>query len=130
MDHQTLTDHLLGLERAALDRWSSGDPRGYAMAAADDITYFDDIGAKERIVGAESVQAYPTSLEEILPPHRYEIVEPHVQLHGDTGILTFRYQPSTEEGELLTPWRASTVYVRQGEEWRMAHAHWAMMKDQ
>lgn len=130
MESQSLIDHLLGLERAALDRWSNGDPVGYAMAAADDITYFDDIGAKEGIVGVESARAYLTSLEEVLPPHRYEIVGPHVQVYGDTGILSFRYQPSTEEGEPLTPWRASTVYVRDGDEWRMVHAHWAMMKEQ
>ncbi len=130
MDPHDLTDHLLGLERAALDRWSGGDPRGYAMAAADDITYFDDIGAKEGVFGAESARAYLTSLEEVLPPHRYEMVRPHVQVYGDTAIVSFRYDPSTEEGEQGTPWRASTVYVRQSDEWRMVHAHWAMMKEQ
>jgi hypothetical protein len=121
-------EQLLGLERAALDRWSGGDPMGYAMSAADDITYFDDIGAKEGVFGVESARAYLKSLAEVLPPHHYEMVGAHVQVYGDTGVLSFQYHPSTEEGA-GTPWRASTVYVRQGDEWRMVHAHWTMMKE-
>jgi hypothetical protein len=36
-------ESILAQERAGLDRWSAGDPVGYAHSAADDVTYFDDI---------------------------------------------------------------------------------------
>ena len=44
---------ILALECEGLDRWSAGDPVGYAHSAAPDVTYFDDIGAAVRIYAPE-----------------------------------------------------------------------------
>jgi len=130
MTHESVKKELLELERSALDRWSSGNPRAYAQSAADDVTYFDDIGAKNRVAGKDAVLEYLDSLKEHIPPHRYEMGDPMVQLFGDVGIVSFLYLPSTLDGQAGTPWRASSVYARMDGEWRMVHAHWAMMKDE
>jgi hypothetical protein len=34
-------DEILAFERAALDRWGKGDPDGYLVISAPDVTYFD-----------------------------------------------------------------------------------------
>jgi len=128
MDEPTSADLILAQERRALDRWSEGDPLGYVEAASEDVTYFDDIGAHERVDGATALRAYAATLQGQIPPHSYSIENPRVQLFGDVGILTYRYVPSAGDGEITTRWKATVVYNRAGRDWRMVHAHWSLVK--
>lgn len=123
-EHAALT-----LERAALERWSSGDPMGYPEIYEVDVTYFDDIGAHSRIEGRESMRSYFSSLVGKIPRHEYELVDPRVQEYGDLAILTFRYRTESPEGEPMTPWKATSVYRRGDREWRIVHAHWSVVKE-
>ena len=115
-------------ERRALDRWAAGHPSGYLDVDADDVTYFDDIGAQRRVDGLAAMRAYFTSLEGRIPAHRYEMVDPKVQLYGDTAVLTMRYHPTALDGTKGTPWKATSVYRKRGGEWRIVHAHWSLVK--
>ena len=121
-------ESIIGRERKLLERWAAGDPAGYLSAAAPDMTYFDDLGAAQGLSGREAIQAYGASLAGQIPPHHYEMVDPTVQLVGDVAVLTFRYQPSTADGTPLTPWKATSVYRRDGDGWAQIHAHWSMQK--
>ncbi len=129
MTHGDPESAILAQERRALDRWAQGHPLGYVDIDADDVTYFDDIAAQRRIDGIAALRDYFASLEGKIPAHRYELVDPKVQIYGDTGILTLRYEPSTTDGEPLTPWKATSVYRRTAGEWRIVHAHWSMVKE-
>ena len=129
MNQEAAADAILAAERRALDRWSSGDPVGYLEAAHEDVTYFDDIGALERVDGKDALHAYAEGLMGKIPAHRYEIVDPKVQLYGDVGILTLRYHTSSLEGEPGTPWKATAVYVNTDEGWRPVHLHWSIVKE-
>ena len=123
-------DPVLARERQALDQWSQGNPRGYADVISEDITYVDDIGAQRRKVGGSEMRAYLATLEGQIPPHRYAIADPKVQRYGDIAILSFRYEPSGDDGAPLTPWKATSVYRREDDgEWRIVHGHWSMMKE-
>ncbi len=121
-------DAILAHERRALDCWSAGDPPGYAAVAADDVTYFDDIGAHERIDGCSALQEYLTTLQGQIPVHTYTMANPSVQLFEDVGVLTYTYVPSMPDGAPGTPWKATTVYHRVDEDWRLVHAHWSLVK--
>jgi ketosteroid isomerase-like protein len=129
MIHTDIGQAVLARERQALDRWSAGDPAGYVTFAAEDISYFDDIGAQARLDGIGDVRAYLASLDGKIPPHRYEVVEPRVQLCDDVAVLTFRYHPYGPDGQPLTRWKATTVYRRDAGEWWTIHAHWSMLKE-
>lgn len=120
---------ILARERSALERWSRGDPLGYLEIDADDVTYFDDIGAHHRVDGIEAMREYMSALKGQIPGHDYELVDPRVQLYGDTGILTMRYHPSAPDGSPMPPWKATSVYRRTGGDWRIVHAHWSIAKD-
>jgi ketosteroid isomerase-like protein len=120
---------ILAQERKALDRWSSGDPLGYLEVDADDVTYFDDIGASSRIDGKGEMQAYLEMLVGKVPPHSYEIIDPKVQVYGDVGILTLHYQGMLEDGTPAPVWKATSVYRLADEEWRIVHAHWSLVKE-
>jgi ketosteroid isomerase-like protein len=120
---------ILTQERGALDRWSAGDPMGFAEMAADDVTYFDDIMAQTRLDGLEELRDYLTSLVGQIPPHTYEILDPKVQVYGDMAISTLHYQPIID-GEPGPPWKATDVFRWSDGEWRLVHAHWSLVKQQ
>ena len=122
-------EEILAQERRALDQWSSGRASGYIEIDADDVTYFDDIGAHGRIEGIDALRQYFAGLDGQIPPHEYEMADPHVQVYGDTGILSFRYELTMEDGSAGQPWKASSVYHRIGDEWRIVHAHWSLVKE-
>lgn len=119
---------ILAQERRALDHYSSGRPSGYLEVQADDVTYFDDIAAHDLVRGIDQMRDYWGQLDAEIPAHEYEMVDPHVQLYGDVGILTLHYLPTMPDGTPGPPWKATSVYRRQGDEWRIVHAHWSMIK--
>lgn len=126
--HEGAEQAILGQERRALDRWAQGDPLGYLDVDAGDVTYFDDIGAHSRIDGIDEMRTYFTSLKGKIPAHRYEVVDPKVQVHGDIGILTLRYDAYATDGKPLAHWKATSVYHRAQGQWRIVHAHWSLVK--
>jgi ketosteroid isomerase-like protein len=128
LDEEDAIAAILAQERTALDRWAQGDPLGYVDIDAEDVTYFDDIGAHTRIDGRASMRSYAASLVGKIPPHRYEVVNPKVQVYGDIGILTLRYHAYAADGQPLARWKATSVYRRTAAEWRIVHAHWSLVK--
>jgi ketosteroid isomerase-like protein len=120
---------ILARERHALDQWSQGRPLQYFDGWADEVTYFDDIGAHRRIDGIGGMRNYAAALEGKVPAHRYDLVDPKVQVYGDVGIVTLRYEPSGPDGAPLQRWKATVVYRRAGGEWSVVHAHWSMVKE-
>jgi len=121
---------ILDRERAALDQWAQGRVAQYYDGWADDVTYFDDIGAQRRIDGIAALRAYGASLEGKGPPHRYELVDPRVQVIGDVGIVTLVYHPFGPDGAPLQRSKATLVYRRTDGKWRVVHGHWSMVKQQ
>jgi hypothetical protein len=120
---------IVAQERRALEQWAKGNPLGYLEIDADDVTYFDDIGAHARVTGIDAMRTYLTSLKGKIPPHRYEILDPKVQLFGDIGILTLRYEAYGADIQPVSRWKATSVYRRAHDEWRIVHAHWSLVKD-
>lgn len=118
---------VIAAERENLKHWSGGNPQGYLSNAAPEITYFDDIGAIERMDGYEACLEYTGQLDGQIPPHTYEMDRVKVQVSGDTAVLTFLYRPSVG-GQPGTPWKATCVYKRTPEGPRAIHSHWSMIK--
>ena len=125
---QNIEETIIALEHKALDRWSDGDPVGYAANFADDATYFDDIGAKNRISGTAEIQEYFTSLMGLIPKHKYELKDTKVQVYGDVAILTTQYLGESLEGEKSPPWKATSVYHKKDGKWQVVHANWSLVK--
>ena len=127
--HQNAGDEIIALERSALDKWSQGNTHGYIDIGADDVTWFDFMpGAQPRIEGLEAVRNYMASLAGQIPPHTYDIVNPKVQVYGNTAILTFHWKASTTDGKALEGWKATSVYHWKNGKWSMVHAHWSIVQ--
>src|SRR5687768_2711800 len=79
---------VIAMERAALDRWGAGDPRGYLEIMADEVTYFDPV-QERRIDGLAAMTVMLEGWTGKIQVDRYDMVRPLVQAHGDAALLTF-----------------------------------------
>lgn len=127
MNDKNAQETIIGQESAVLERWYGGDPLGYIAHHADDATYFDPATAS-RLDGIGALREHLTPLEGKVNVPRYEIENPHVQLHGDVGVLTFNLNTYSGEGELTFRWNSTEVYRRMDDQWRVIHSHWSMVE--
>jgi ketosteroid isomerase-like protein len=122
---------VIAAERAALDKWSKGDPSGFLANYADDVTYFDPMH-DARVDGLAAMRAMLEPLSGKFTIHRYEIVHPKVQRHGDVAVLTYNlvnYQKLGDGAERpLNRWNSTSVFHRVGGRWRQIHSHWSFTK--
>ena len=132
-----IEEHIISLERSALDRWVRGDPEGYLGLYAKDATYFDPFRDK-RIDGLDELNALMAAMKGIALPFtepRYNMIYPRVEFEGDIAILTFNLvnygkpSGSTEE-TVLARWNATQVYRRLNGAWRIVHTHWSFTQPQ
>lgn len=121
--HDAIAQHLLALERAALDRWGKGDPSGFLELNAPDVTYFDP---EHRIDGLPALTTLYESIRGKIRIDRDEIIDPRVQVIGDAAILTYRFDSHGSEG--VMHWNATEVYRRSAGQWQIVHSHWSLPK--
>ncbi len=121
---------ILALEKGAMERWRNGDPWGWAEISAEDVTYVDP-GLTSPIVGLEEYKAYLKQIEGKIHYQGSEFIDPRVTVVGDAAVLSYNYCSTvlTPEGGIAeqTPWNATEVYFRRGEQWKIVHTHWSFV---
>jgi ketosteroid isomerase-like protein len=122
---------IIAMERAALDRWGAGDPRGYLEIMAPEVTYFDPV-QDGRVDGLSAMTALLVSWTGKIKVDRYDMVSPMVQQHGDAALLTFnlvsyrRRADGTEHP--IARWNSTELYAHFDGSWRIVHSHWSFVK--
>ena len=127
MNQEDAQETVISLERAALERWSKGDPFGYSENAADDITYFDHF-TKTRRDGIGAVKDHLGQFEGTVDVPQSKMIDPKVRVHGDLAVLAFNWETYTNDGELTSRWNATEVYRRDDGQWRYVHMHWSKVE--
>jgi ketosteroid isomerase-like protein len=122
---QDVASHIVGLERAALDRWGQGDPGAFEELCAPDVAYFDPFVPK-RIDGVEALKAYYAAIKGQIRIAADEMIDPKVHLLGGAAVLTYNYESHGVEGGMR--WNATEVYAKHGDEWKIVHTHWSLTK--
>lgn len=97
------------------------------VSVLDDYSVFNPvtptrIDSKATIVRMNSASAGETQLV------FSEMLNPRVQVYGDTAILTYNFFGQRRDKGGVTHGdnaRATRVYVRQAGQWRLAHAHFS-----
>jgi ketosteroid isomerase-like protein len=127
-------EHIVTLERAALDRWVRLDPQGYLDLYAPEVTYFDPQREK-RIDGLEAMKTLLGPIKNMKPPFtnpRYDMIAPRLQVRGDAALLTFNLvsygTPPGGKEMVVARWNASELYARVGGAWKIIHSHWSLTK--
>lgn len=122
---------LVAMERAALDRWGTGDPQGYLEIMANEVTYFDPMQEK-RTDGREAMVKLLTPLTGKIKVGRFDMIDPKVQRHGDSALLTFNlvsYVAQADGREVaVARWNSSELYGKVDGQWRIVHSHWSYIK--
>lgn len=113
---------IIGMERAALDRWGNGDPSGFLEISAPDVVYFDNTVAR-RLDGLEALTALYETIRGKIHLDRYEILISKVQVCGDTAVLTYNFVGHAQGGS--SRWNCTEVYRRTEKDWRILHTHWS-----
>jgi ketosteroid isomerase-like protein len=119
-------DSIVAKERAALDRWKTGDTFGFVDIAADEITYFDP-AIEKRCDGIQAFREYMASFRGTFSFPGYDLLNPKVQLYGDIGVLTFNFVGHSKDGK-ADRWNSTEVYRLIKGEWRLASSHWSHTK--
>jgi len=127
---QTAPD-VVTMERAALDRWGKGDPQGYLNIMAADVTYFDPMQDK-RVDGIDALKKMLTPLTGKIKVSRFDVIDPKVQRHGASALLTFNLVsyvtlPDGKE-RAVARWNSSEMYGLVDGTWRIVHSHWSFVK--
>jgi len=118
-----LTDTIIAMECAALDRWGKGDPSGFLEICAPDVVYFDP-NLERRIDGLDALGKYYETIRGKVFIERYELLNPLVQCVGDAVVLTFNYI-SCGGAEDEYRWNCTEVYRRSEEGWEIIQTHWS-----
>ncbi len=132
-----VAEHIVSLERAALDRWITADPDGYLALYTKDATYFDPFREK-RLDGLAELNAQLAPMRGMALPFtepRYEMINPAVQVDGNVAVLTFNLVnygklPGSADETILARWNATEVYRRMDGAWRIIHTHWSFTQPQ
>ena len=108
--------------RSALESGLKSYSIGYIDMSADDVTWFDFTPGKQlRMEGIEAFRNFLEPMGKEIPPHKYDLANPKVQLYGNTAILTYHWNASTPDGQQIPSWKATSVY-----NWKMEFSSLAL----
>lgn len=126
-EERELAEHIIGLERAALDKWFKGDTSGYEQLwSKRSFTYFDSVVA-ERVDDHAAIAEFLQTIEGKLFADSYDFRSPRVQIGQDMAVLTYQLFARTT----LIDMEYNCIEVYQKEEhgaWHVIHSTWSFIK--
>ena len=125
MENKNVTQTVISLEKAALDRWGKGDPSGFLEISAEEVCYFDPF-LEKRIDGKKELTDLYEKIRGTIQIDRFELLNPKVQILNDAAVLTFNYVSFS--GEQVNQWNCTEVYKYSGGRWQIIQTHWSFTK--
>lgn len=120
-----VSEAIIALETAALEKWNAGDPDGYLALSAEDVVYFDPYVA-QRLDGLDNLKNYYQPIRGQVHVTRYEMSNPKVHAGSDMAVLTFNLVSYANDN--VTRWNCTEVYWLEGSQWRIIQTHWSLVK--
>jgi ketosteroid isomerase-like protein len=117
-------------EKQVMDEWGKGRTMVFPNNSAPEITYFDP-SLEKRLDGIEAFSELLKPIEGKFTIDRYEMVNPKVQVYGETAVLTYNlvdYSKTPQGAEQKFFWNTTEVYHKVGNDWRIVHSHWSFTK--
>ncbi len=119
---------IIAREKASAEAWQRKDKNFFVNFLSDDATYFGvmspylEINPKENFLPKFEQHAEQFKLLD------FQMYNPRVQLYGDTAILTYNSMTTANFAGRPMNYSAkmTSVYVRQGDTWRVVHGHESM----
>jgi len=125
-DLENLKATIISLEKAALEKWNTGDPSGYLDLSSHDVTYFDPF-TEVRMDGHDRLKEYYAKIKGQIHVSKYEMINPVVQAGLDMAVLTFNL--ISYEGQDVYKWNCTEVYALQPDtRWKIIQTHWSFIR--
>lgn len=128
-EQAAVAEHLIGLEKAALDKWFSGDTSGYdQLWSRNNFSYFDAV-VTERIDSHSEIEKLLATIEGKLFADSYDFRNPRVQFSDDMsmGVLTFQLYARTTLIDMA--YNCIEVYHKESDgQWYVIHSTWSFIR--
>ena len=126
-EERQLAEHIIELEKSALDKWFNGDISGYEeLWSKNSFTYFDAV-VTERVDDHATIAKFLETIKGKLFADSYDFRSPRVQIGQDMAVLTFQIFAKTT----LIDMEYNCIEVYQKEEddqWRVIHSTWSFIR--
>ena len=115
---------ILQVERGAWEPIEQSQPESLRGYYAEDVSAFGENRAYRTRGREEALRAIQTAIEQA-DLRSWQILDPQVQLAGDTAVLTYYYTESGFAGgkEFKSSGKATVVFVKEDGAWRSIHEH-------
>jgi len=121
-----VAETVIGIERAALERWSRGDPAGLLRTSAEDCSLFDPFN-EERLDGYAAVRRHYEGRLRRASSAGFEMIGARVQVFGEAAVLTYNlrgFAPDERDTATgRTRWHVTAVYGLAEGQWRRVSTH-------
>lgn len=125
-EERRLAEHIIGLEKSALDKWFKGDTSGYRnLWSEKNFSYFDCVNPN-RIDDHKTICDYLDAIEGKLHADSYAFCCPRVQFCKDTALLTFQLFADTNMLDMK--YNCVELYQKEGDEWHVIHSTWSFIR--
>ena len=127
-EEEKLAEHLINLEKKALEKWNKGDTSGYKeFWSKNSFTYFDGMKPK-RVDDWETIAEFVKPLEGKLNVVKSEFVDPRVQIGNDMAVLTYQLFSKTSTG-LEIDYNCIEVFQKESDgNWKVIHSTWSFIR--
>jgi len=125
---QTIAAQIIAREKASVEAWQKKDKAFYADFMTDDATFFS---SESPYLETDPKQNFLPKFEqyaEVFKINDFQMHNPRVQVYGDAAVLTYNSTVSVNFGgqHLNYTAKVTSVYVKQGNTWRLVHEHETM----
>lgn len=122
-----LAEYIIGLEKAALNKWFKGDTSGYEQLwSKHSFSYFDAVVTK-RVDNHATIAEFLKTIEGKLFADSYDFSNPRVQFGQDMAVLTYQLFAKTTlidmEYNCIEAFQKET-----GGEWHVIHSTWSFIR--
>lgn len=126
-EERQLAEHIIGLEKTALNKWFKGDTSGYAQLWSErSFTYFDAVVC-ERVDDYATIAEFLKTIEGKLFADSYEFRSPRVQFGRDMAVLTYQLFAKTTLIDM--EYNCIEVYQKEANgNWRVIHSTWSFIR--
>lgn len=125
-EERKLADHLIALEKSALDKWFKGDTSGYETLWSErSFTYFDAV-VTERVDDYETIKEFLKSIDGKLFADSYDFRHPRIQAVKDMAVLTYQLYSKTNLIDM--EYNVIEVFQKEDDNWKVIHSTWSFIR--
>lgn len=125
---QSIAAAIIAREKASFEAWQHKDKAFFADFMTDDATFFSWMNPYLETEPKVNFLPKFEQYAEMMKFNDFGMYNPRVQVYGDTAVLTYNSSVSASFGGQPVNYTAkvTSVYVKQGNTWRVVHAHESM----